>query len=68
MTKKMFGDKKCESCSFWRKKQNKDYGFCHRFPPQATEGGRSDWPETHAMSFCGEHRDAVKGYETRSKA
>lgn len=52
----------CQTCKWWRE----DDGTCHRYPPETNPGTwgnywwlvksvSTDWPETSADDFCGEH-------------
>jgi len=50
----------CLTCAYWWQSGGNESGFCHRFPPVASEEMEStptfhwQWPTTKDIDWCGE--------------
>jgi len=59
----------CEKCKFWeRRKDEKDFGFCKRFPPSPAVTAVATglefqivWPSTGKDDNCGEFSQRYPG-------
>lgn len=59
----------CSTCEFWRRLGENPLGECRRAPPRLTGlfWMRSEFPNTFARDFCGEHSD-YRAYESKGIA
>lgn len=47
----------CEKCRWWEKPIERNWGDCHRYPPQITENGDT-FTSSLAGDWCGEFEEA----------
>ena len=64
MTIKMIENERCcRNCRFWASNESKNWGECHRYPPQFWSEGESSGAAhvgTNATEWCGEFQSEEK--------
>ncbi len=54
-------EKICETCKFWKKQENRQFGDCRRYSPKVLtarsgEQKPSKWPMTNPTDWCGDYK------------
>jgi len=50
-------ERRCDNCEWWDRNEERNGGYCQRFPPQCHPDDDGMWPWTDVGDWCGEFKE-----------